>query len=267
MAVPGGGGVNAGSGTLIKECCFRVRVRVRLGVCQWNAGSGSWVEQEPGSGSIFFCKECCFRVRVMGDVQMSNRLKLKIARCGIQNPGRFCLWNRKSWTLELLFLFFIYLFIFLDFWDPDKHAILTSRFDNAFKYFQFAKPVRDPQFKVRSPMVLLDGCNQHRTCSGLPNKRSEHGGLPWFLTSSRKVREIFVFWVLYAFSTLGDHRQLVEWPAHFYFIKLTCKFFMFQASIYHTLPKTSDHFFLRSILSALILVFTRECWDESKFFF
>ena len=109
---PPHGGINAGSGTLLKECCFRVRVRVRLGGCQWNAGSGSWVEPEPGSGSIFFCKECCFRVRVMGDVQMSNRLKLKIARCGIQNPGRFCLWNRKSWTLELLFLFFIYLFIF-----------------------------------------------------------------------------------------------------------------------------------------------------------
>ena len=42
---------------------------------------------------------------------------------------------------------------------------------------------------------------------------------------------------------------------------------MFQASVYHTLPKTSDDFFLRSILSALILVFTRECWDESKFLF
>ena len=173
-----------------------------------------------GSGTLL--KECCFRVRVMGDVQMSNRLKLKIARCGIQNPGRFCLWNRKSWTLELLFRFFIYLFIFLDFWDQEKHFILTSRFDNAFQVFRL-QPTR--------------------TCSGLPNKRSEHGGLPWFLTSSRKVREIFVFWVLYAFSTLGDHRQLVEWPAHFYFIKLTCKFFMFQASIYHTLPKTSDHFF------------------------
>ena len=110
----------------------------------------------------------------------------------------------------------IYLFIhFLDFWDQDQHAILTSRFDNAFKYFQFAKPVRDPQFKVRSPMVLLDGCNQHRTCSGLSNKRSEHGGLPWFLTSSRKVREIFVFWVLYAFSSMGDDLQLVERPRTF----------------------------------------------------
>ena len=130
-----GGGVNAGSGTLLKECCFRVRVRVRLGGCQWNAGSGSWVEPEPGSGSICFCKECCFRVGVMGDVQMSNRLKLKIARCGIQNPGRFCLWNRKSWTLQLLFRFFIYLFIFLDFWDQEKHFLLTSRFDNAFQVF------------------------------------------------------------------------------------------------------------------------------------
>ena len=134
---PPPGGVNAGSGTLLKECWFKVRVRVRLGGCQWNAGSGSasWVEPEPGSGSIFSCKECCFRVRVMGDVQMSNRLKLKIARCGIQNPGRFCLWNRKSWTLELLFRFFIYLFIFLDFWDQEKHFILTSRFDNAFQVF------------------------------------------------------------------------------------------------------------------------------------
>ena len=46
-------------------------------------GTGVWV--------YLFCKECCFRVRVMGDEQMSNRLKLKIARCGIQNPGRFCL--------------------------------------------------------------------------------------------------------------------------------------------------------------------------------
>ena len=42
---------------------------------------------------------------------------------------------------------------------------------------------------------------------------------------------------------------------------------MFQASVSHTLPKTSDDFFLRSILSALILVFSRECWDESKFLF
>ena len=47
------------------------------------AGTGVWV--------YLFCKECCFRVRVMGDVQMSNRLKLNIGRCGIQNPGRFCL--------------------------------------------------------------------------------------------------------------------------------------------------------------------------------
>ena len=80
------------------------------------------------------------------------------------------MWNPESGTILLVeseilnfgiaFSVF-YLFIFLDFWDPDKHAILTSRFDNAFKYFQFAKPVRDPQFKVRSPLVLLDGCNQH----------------------------------------------------------------------------------------------------------
>ena len=166
------------------------------------AGTGVWV--------YLFCKECCFRVRVMGDVQMSNRLKLKIARCGIQNPGRFCLWNRKILNFGIAFSVF-YLFIhFLDFWDPDKHAILTSRFDNAFKYFQFARPVRDPQFKVRSPMVHLDGCNQNGTCSGLPNKRCGTCGLLWLLTSSRKVREIFVFWVLYVFSTLGDDRQLVE---------------------------------------------------------
>ena len=46
-------------------------------------GTGVWV--------YLFCKECCFRVKVMGDEQTSNRLKLKIARCGIQNPGRFCL--------------------------------------------------------------------------------------------------------------------------------------------------------------------------------
>ena len=211
----GGGGVNAGSGTLLKECCFRVRVRVRLGGCQWNAGSGSWVEPEPGSGSIFFCKECCFRVRVMGDEQMSNRLKLKIARCGIQNPGRFCLWNRKSWTLELLFRFFIYLFIFLDFWDQEKHFLLTSRFDNAFQVFPVCTTCTGST--IQSPQSTGSSWRLQptRTCSGLPNKRSEHGGSPWFLTSSRKVREIFVFWVLYAFSSMGDDLQLVDWPRTF----------------------------------------------------
>ena len=45
--------------------------------------------------------------------------------CRIGNPE---LWN-------CFFPFFIYLFIFLDFWDQDKHAILTSRFDNAFQVF------------------------------------------------------------------------------------------------------------------------------------
>ena len=170
---------------------------------------------ETGVWVYLFCKECCFRVKVMGDVQMSNRLKLKIARCGIQNPGRFCLWNRKSWTLELLFRFFIYLFIFLDFWDQEKHFILTSRFDNAFQVFPVCTTCTGST--IQSPQSTGSSWRLQptRTCSGLPNKRSEHGGLPWFLTSSRKVREIFVFWVLYAFSSMGDDLQLVEWPRTF----------------------------------------------------
>ena len=137
---------------------------------------------------------------------MQSRIREDFA-CRIGNP--------EPWNCFFRFLF-IYSFIFF-FWifgteTNTLYAILTSRFDNAFKYFQFAQPVRDPQFKVRSPIVFLYGCNQHRTCSGLPNKR---GGTWWpcFLTSSSsriKVREIFVFWVLYAFSTLGDDRQLVE---------------------------------------------------------
>ena len=131
-------------------------------------------------------------VRVMGDVQMSNRLKSEIGRCGIQNPGRFCLQNRKSRTLELFFsVFYLFIhFFFLIFGTETNtlNAILSSCFDNTFKYFQLAQPVRDPQFKVRSPMVCLYGCNQRRTCSGLPNKR---GGtwLPLcFLTSSRIIK-------------------------------------------------------------------------------
>ena len=97
---------------------------------------------------------------------MESRIREDFA-CRIGNPE---LWN-CFFPFFSVFLFTIYSF-FWDFWDQDKHAILTSRFDNAFKYFQFAQPVRDPQFKVRSPMVYLYGCNQHGTYSGLPNKRS-----------------------------------------------------------------------------------------------
>ena len=88
--------------------------------------------------------------------------KILLVESEIQNPG-------------IVFSFFIYLFFFIfGIFGTETntlYAILTSRFDNAFKYFQFAQPVRDPQFKVRSPIVFLYGCNQHRTFSGLPNKR------------------------------------------------------------------------------------------------
>ena len=133
------------------------------------------------------------------------------------NPesGKILLVESEIQNLGIVFFrfLFIYSFFFLIFGTETNtlNAILSSCFDNTFKYFQLAQPVRDPQFKVRSPMVCLYGCNQRRTCSGLPNKR---GGtwLPLcFLTSSRiKVRVIFVFWVLYAFSTLGGDLQLLE---------------------------------------------------------
>ena len=133
------------------------------------------------------------------------------------NPesGKILLVESEIQNLGIVFsVFYLFIhFFFLIFGTETNtlNAILSSCFDNTFKYFQLAQPVRDPQFKVRSPMVCLYGCNQRRTCSGLPNKR---GGtwLPLcFLTSSRiKVRVIFVFWVLYAFSTLGGDLQLLE---------------------------------------------------------
>ena len=110
------------------------------------------------------------------------------------NPesGKILLVESEIQNLGIVFFrfLFIYSFFFFIFGTETNtlNAILSSCFDNTFKYFQLAQPVRDPQFKVRSPMVCLYGCNQRRTCSGLPNKR---GGtwLPLcFLTSSRIIK-------------------------------------------------------------------------------
>ena len=178
------------------------------------------------------------------------------------------MWNPESWTILLVeseilnfgiaFSVF-YLFIhFLDFWDPDKHAILISRFDNAFKYFQFAKPVRDPQFKVRSPMVRLDGCNQNGSCSGLPNKRC---GTWWIALApdffSQGKRDFRLLGSIRLFNIGGWSTASRVTPYISTLLCLLANFSCFRP-VFITLC---------SIMSALILVFTRECWDESKFLF
>ena len=170
---------------------------------------------------------------------MESRIREDFA-CRIGNP--------EPWNCFFPFFIYLFIFFFLIFGTETNtlNAILSSCFDNTFKYFQLAQPVRDPQFKVRSPMVYLYGCNQRRTCSGLPNKR---GGtwLPLcFLTSSRIIKGKSDFRLLGSIRLFNIGGVICSYssdPAHFYFIKLTGKFFMFQASVYHTLPKTSDYFF------------------------
>ena len=178
------------------------------------------------------------------------------------------MWNPESGTILLVeseilnfgiaFSVFYSFIHFLDFWDPDKHAMLTARFDNAFKYFQFARPVRDPQFKVRSPMVHLDGCNQNGTCSGLPNKRC---GTWWIASApdffSQGKRDFRLLGSIRLFNIGGWSEASRVTPYISTLLSLLANFSCFRP-VFITLC---------SIMSALILVFTRECWDESKFLF
>ena len=187
----------------------------------------------------------------------------------IRNPGRFCSWNRNPELWNFFSRFFNC--FFLVGWGGGGEGCLGPRQTSYLNITlcQRVQVILHNLYRVhksKSAVQWLHGLrNQYGTCSGLPNKR--YGVLHDILTdyivlvadwSSRKVREIFVFWVLYAFSTLGDDRQLVEWPAHFYFIKPTSKFFMFQASFYHTLPK---------ILSAMILALLASVGMSVRFCF
>ena len=104
------------------------------------------------------------------------------------------------------FLFFFYFFGGGIFGTETNtlYAILTSRWHNLYEIHNSKSAVQWFVFTVATNMG-------HAAVSQI--NVAEHGGLfkLFFLTSSlTKVREIFVFWVLYAFSTLGDDRQLVE---------------------------------------------------------